>query len=292
MTTTQAFIDFKNQLENIYDERESGTITEWAFENVTGQKKWQIRSQPQELTIEEETRIIDYLQQLLQHKPVQYVLGEAWFFKRKFYVDENVLIPRPETEELVEWIVRDVRSMLFVRSTPFGDVQFSVLDIGTGSGCIPISLKKELPTTTITAIDVSEKALGVAKKNAAILDAGIDFFQIDFLNEKEWDSLQTYDIIVSNPPYIPMGEKGSLPKNVVHFEPGMALFVEDNNPYIFYEKIAKFAITHLRDTGKIYVEVHEEYAESIKNIFEKNTFISQIQKDIYGKERMVSAAFI
>jgi release factor glutamine methyltransferase len=221
----------------------------------------------------------EYLKELLKHKPVQYVLNEAWFYKRKFFVDENVLIPRPETEELVEWIIADV-----------GDKEnFEFLDIGTGSGSIPVSLKKELRNANVTAIDVSEKALFVARKNAKELDAEIHFKLIDFLSASEWRALLKYDIIVSNPPYIPIAEKQILAKNVTDFEPGLALFVDDNNPYIFYEKIADFAKLHLKEKGKIYIEVHEEYAKNVKGIFEKAGFISKIKKDIYGKERMVCA---
>jgi release factor glutamine methyltransferase len=212
-------------------------------------------------------------------------MNEAWFYKMKFFVNENVLIPRPETEELVEWIIKDVRSTM-------RNVQCSILDIGTGSGCIPVSLKRELHNANVTAIDVSEKALQVAKKNAESLDAKIDFLLIDFLNENNWKALSQFDIIVSNPPYIPFHEKEKLAKNVTAFEPGVALFVEDKNPFIFYEKIGMLAKSHLKPTGKIYVEVNEDYAKNVKDIFENAGFISEIKKDIYGKERMVNAAFI
>ncbi len=146
----------------------------------------------------------------MQHKPVQYVLQEAWFYKMKFFVNENVLIPRPETEELVSWIVEDVRSAMFdVRSN-----RLQILDIGTGSGCIAVSLKKELPDVDVMAIDVSKQALSVAKKNADALQAQIDFLEINFLDEKLWPSLSKYDVIVSNPPYIPETEREKLAKNV------------------------------------------------------------------------------
>lgn len=285
MTTTQAYNDFQNQLKKIYDERESENISDWIFENVTGQKRWERRNNPNELKEAYFHQLQNYLQQLLAHKPVQYILNEAWFYKMKFFVNENVLIPRPETEELVEWIIKDVRCTTY-------DVQCTILDIGTGSGCIPISLKRELHNTNVTAIDVSEKALQVAKKNAESLDAKIDFLQIDFLDESKWKALPQFDIIVSNPPYIPYQEKEKLSKNVTAFEPGIALFVENKNPFIFYEKISAFAKSHLKQNGKIYLEVHEEYAKNVKDIFKNAGFISEIKKDIYGKERMVRAAFI
>jgi release factor glutamine methyltransferase len=190
------------------------------------------------------------------------------------------LIPRPETEELVEWIIIDSNDK--IKPT-------NIIDIGTGSGCISISLKKELKDANITAIDASEKALQVAKKNSLELNTEIDFLQLDFLNEEEWLLFKKYDIIVSNPPYIPIKEKEILAKNVTMFEPSMALFVENNEPYIFYKKIAEFAKIRLNAKGKIYVEVHESFAQDVKNIFESAGFTCQIKKDIYGKERMVKA---
>jgi release factor glutamine methyltransferase len=227
-------------------------------------------------------KLKNYLHELLEHKPVQYVLNEAWFYKMKFFVDENVLIPRPETEELVEWVISDFKKEKDSKPK-------NIIDIGTGSGCIPIALKKELPDSKITAIDVSEKALSVANKNAAELHSAIEFFKIDFLKENEWQTLSQYDTIVSNPPYIPIDEKKILAKNVTEFEPQIALFVENNDPFIFYKKIVEFSKTHLNPGGKIYVEIHEEYARQVKKIFENTGLLSEIKKDIYGKERMVKA---
>ncbi|MDQ2719818.1 MAG: peptide chain release factor N(5)-glutamine methyltransferase [Bacteroidota bacterium] len=282
MTAAMAFIDFKNKLKTIYGDQEAHNITEWVFENTTGLKKWEIRNSRHDLEeiVFDQTKI--YLYELLQHKPVQYILHEAWFYKMKFYVDENVLIPRPETEELVEWVIDDIGYMML-------DVRCKIIDIGAGCGCISISLKKNLPASNITAIDISEKVEKVIKINAQELNTEIDFLQVDFLNENTWNKLQQYDIIVSNPPYIPLEEKEILAKNVSDFEPQIALFVPDNDPFIFYNKISKFALSHLNENGKIYVEVHEKYANDVKNIFEASGFISMIKKDIYGKERMIRA---
>ena len=285
MTTASIYNHFKNQLKAVYDDREAENISDWIFENVTGLKRWERRgNRNKELNETDSEKLKKYLDELLKHKPVQYVLNEAWFYKRKFYVNENVLIPRPETEELVEWIVKDEKNNAGGNSK-----QTNIIDIGTGSGCIPVSLKKELPEANVTAIDVSEKALVVSKKNARELNASIDFFQIDFLKEDEWKALPQIDIIVSNPPYIPINEKEILAKNVIDFEPEIALFVENNDPFIFYKAIAKFAKCHLKEKGRIYVEVHEEYAKQVKIIFENAGLISEIKKDIYGKERMVKA---
>ena len=283
MTTGKVHNDFVNSLKSIYDEREANNIADWVFENVTGSNKLERRfNKHVELKENEFLELQNYLQHLLAHKPVQYVLKEAWFFKKKFYVDENVLIPRPETEELVEWIVSDLK-------TQVGSEPTNIIDIGTGSGCIAISLKREVQNASITAIDLSKKALEVAEKNSSALNAVVHFLNLDFLNEEEWKTLKKFDIIVSNPPYIPLKEKESLAKNVTAHEPSLALFVENNDPYIFYKKISDFAKRHLNERGKIYVEVHENYAEDVRNIFEKAGFTSQIKKDVYGKERMVKA---
>jgi release factor glutamine methyltransferase len=285
MTTAEIYNDFKNKLKTIYDDREADNVSDWVFENVTGLKKWERReNQNKEINETEFEKLKNYLEELLEHRPVQYILNEAWFYKMKFYVNEHVLIPRPETEELVEWVINDAK---FERAN--NSKQTNIIDIGTGSGCIPVSLKKELPESNVTAIDLSEKALLVAKKNAVQLDAAVDFFLIDFLKKEEWETLSEYDIIVSNPPYIPINEKEILAKNVTDFEPEIALFVDDNDPFIFYKNISKFAKSHLKENGKIYVEVHEEYASEVKNLFENAGFISEIKKDIYGKERMVKA---
>jgi release factor glutamine methyltransferase len=281
MTTTQFEATFKNKLKSIYDDREANNITDWIFEHLTGLKKWQRRNNESILSDTQKNQLEKYLEDLLQSKPVQYVLNEAWFYKRKYYVNEDVLIPRPETEELVEWIIQD--------STATKKGKLQIIDIGTGSGCIPVTLKLELPNAEIDAIDISEKALLVAKKNANELNAGVNFFQINFLQKAEWLLLSKYDIIVSNPPYIPISEKKMISKNVADFEPKLALFVKNNEPFIFYRQIADFAQLHLNTYGKIYVEVHEANADEVKKIFATAGFTAIIKKDIYGKERMVRA---
>ncbi|MDQ6902751.1 MAG: peptide chain release factor N(5)-glutamine methyltransferase [Bacteroidota bacterium] len=282
MTTEQLYIDFLNQLYTIYEKREASNIAEWVFENVTGLKRWE-RSLRKNLALPTDSVLIinNYLEKLLKHQPVQYVLNEAWFYKLKFFVNGYVLIPRPETEELVSWIVKDTRNSE-------GEHK-KILDVGTGSGCIAISVKKELPLTSVTAIDISKGALLVALKNAKELQVTIDFVQTDFLNEGGWNSIGNFDIIVSNPPYIPGKEKKTIERNVLEFEPEIALFVPENDPFIFYNKIAKFAQSHLNLNGKIFVEIHESYANDVKQIFEKFLFKTEIKKDIYEKDRMIMA---
>lgn len=282
MTTEESYTGFLRELEHLYEEQEAANIADWVFEHVMHLKRWARRGNTNEATVEQMLQLKKYLDELLNHKPVQYVLNEAWFYKMKFFVDENVLIPRPETEELVSWIIDEVRASRYY-------TKFKILDVGTGSGCIAISLKRELRNVYITAIDLGETALSTAKKNAEVLQTEIDFFALDFLNENLWDSFKKYDVIVSNPPYIPEREKNNIAKNVAAFEPAIALFVPNNEPFIFYRKIAKFGNVHLKKNGKIFVEMHENYAAQTQKIFNEYEYNTEIKKDMYGKERMLKA---
>ena len=297
MTIDDEYKKFVAQLKTIYDERESGNIADWVFESVANIKRLdRIIDKQKQFSDSIIQHLNTALQQLLAHKPVQYVLGEVWFYKMKLLVNEQVLIPRPETEELVEWVIEDVRRTMYdVRSKKNINIQhrtFNIvrlLDVGTGSGCIAIALKKELPDSEIFAIDVSEDALKVAKQNAQDQNTAINFLQLDFLNEEDWSSLPSFDVLISNPPYIPENEKSKLAKNVVNHEPHLALFVADNDPFIFYKKIASFAGKHLNEDGKSFVEVHEDHAKEVQQIFTEKNFTTEIKKDICGRERMVKA---
>lgn len=293
MTNKEIYRSYLQQLQQLYSPNEAATITDWVFEKIAGLQRADIIKNPSDL-INPETlvQLNDGLIALLQHKPVQYILGEAWFYKMKLKVNDQVLIPRPETEELVqlvtdEWQKRNEKKEIL----PAGEVienvpRLSVIDIGTGSGCIAIAVKKNLPESTILAIDVSAGALSIAKENAALQQATIEFKQINFLDESSWKALPVFDIIISNPPYIPINEKEQLDKNVTAFEPLTALFVPDDNPFIFYEKIAAFGEKHLSKNGKIYVEIHEDFAKETSQFFEENYSV-EIKKDIFGKERML-----
>ena len=284
MTIKELYRNFLLRLQGIYELSEAITITDWAFEKIASLKRSDILKKPTQQLNPSTTRSLnDALDQLLEHKPIQYVLGEAWFYNMKLNVNEQVLIPRPETEELVEWIILNRKSQL---TDP------SILDIGTGSGCIAIALKKNLVASKITAIDQSEKALEVAKGNALLHNTTINFLQLDFLDESQWDQLALFDVIISNPPYIPMKGKTAMAKNVVNFEPHTALFVPDENPFIFYEKIAAFGKIHLQLNGRIFVEINEHFAKEVFTIFKKYFTEVQIKKDLSGKERMVMAAVI
>ena len=279
MMIKDLYRNFLVQLQKIYSLSEATVITDWVFEKMASLKRSDILKNPEKkITPAADKLIQKTLLELLLHKPVQYVLGEAWFYRMKLKVNEHVLIPRPETEELVEQLIKDRKSKL---TDP------CILDIGTGSGCIPIAIKKNLPASKVTGIDVSKNALALAKENAALHNAHITFTELDFLDESTWPSLPPFDIIISNPPYIPLKEKEKLGKNVTDFEPHLALFVPNSSPLIFYEKIAAFGRDYLLPNGKIYLETHEDYAKETAALFIKNYQTVMIKKDMYGKERMI-----
>jgi release factor glutamine methyltransferase len=279
MTIKELYRNFLLQLQKVYSLGEATAITNWVFEKRISLKRADILKNPTKLITPVADQLIqDALQQLLQQKPVQYVLGEAWFYNMKLKVNEHVLIPRPETEELVEQLIKDRKSKL---TDP------AILDIGTGSGCIPIVIKKNLPAAVVTSIDMSEKAISLASENANMYNTLISFKKIDFLDERQWASFPMYDIIISNPPYIPFKEKEKLNKNVSVYEPPLALFVPDKTPLIFYEKIAAFGLNNLKPSGKIYLETHEDHAEKVASLFRKDYETVVIKKDMNGKERMV-----
>ncbi|MBL0181627.1 MAG: peptide chain release factor N(5)-glutamine methyltransferase [Chitinophagaceae bacterium] len=279
MMLKELYRNFLLQLQQVYSLSEATNITDWVFEKKASLKRSDILKNPGKvITAAADKLIQEAMQELLTHKPVQYVLGEAWFYHMKLKVNEHVLIPRPETEELVEQLIKDRKSKL---TDP------AILDIGTGSGCVPIAIKKHLPAAIITSIDVSEKAIELAKENAALHNAHINFIQLDFLDESKRNGLPMFDIIISNPPYIPFNEKEKLDRNVTAFEPHLALFVPDDSPLIFYQEIALFGKNNLLPNGKIYLETHEKLAKEVAALFMKDYQTVMIKKDIYGNERMV-----
>ena len=282
MTILQAAKNSSVQLMQLYDDREAIKIADMIMEKITGLSRTE-RLINKELLLSEtqQHQLQDFTKQLLQHKPIQYVLQEAWFAGMKFYVDEHVLIPRPETEELVEAVIAEIPN-----------INFSILDIGTGSGCIGISLKKKLPTSNVYALDISNKVLNIAKKNAIINNVEIKFFQANILNFKSGISLPVFDIIVSNPPYIKQNEASEMHPNVLLFEPLLALFVPDNDPLFFYKAIADFSLQNLKPgSGKLYVEINAMMSKEVKALFEEKGFIKvKIKKDMQGKERIVFAS--
>lgn len=223
-----------------------------------------------------------FLVELQQEKPIQYITGETWFYGLRFEVNENTLIPRPETEELVEWIIESQKSK--VQSQ-----KLEILDIGTGSGCISISLKANLPQANVSAIDVSEQALEVAKINAVSNNVEVNFIQANILEVEDLN--QHFDVIVSNPPYVRNLEKQEIKKNVLDYEPHLALFVEDTDALLFYRKIAQLALKNLSPNGLLFFEINQylgnETVDLLENLGFKNI---ELKKDIYGNDRMIKCS--
>ncbi len=213
------------------------------------------------------------IEKLLQNEPIQYVLGKAYFWDYDFIVNENVLIPRPETEELVDWIKNDNPNF-----------HGKLIDIGTGSGCIAISLKKIFPKCEVFALDVSEKALEVAQLNSQYLNANINFINHSILDWQNFN-FEKMDLIISNPPYVPNNQ--ILPSNVLK-EPHIALFSPSQNPILFYQVICEFCKKHLNSTGQLYFEIHEDYVTEIEQLMNNYFEKVEIRKDINGKYRMAN----
>lgn len=279
MTLQQASKYIKTALQKKYEHREAQNICNILLEEVTTLSNTQrLINKELQLSIAELAIIENSIEMLLQHKPIQQIIGYTWFANNKFLVNENVLIPRPETEELVDHIVAENKNKTI-----------SILDVGTGSGCIAISLKSKLPNASVTAIDISKKALDIANENAANIGADITFIQLNFLDETTWQALPQFDIIVSNPPYIKENEKSAMNNNVLLYEPHLALFVPDNDALIFYEKIALFAQTHLKKDGIIWVEINESLGAETAETFINKGFKATIIKDMQEKDRMVRA---
>jgi release factor glutamine methyltransferase len=272
------------QLYEIYDSREAVNITDLVMEQITGWKKIDRILNKNVPLLPNKIEILEkYTEELLAYKPIQYVLGEAWFYGMHFYVNEHVLIPRPETEELVQWAIGTIDN-----SKRAMQKNITVLDVGTGSGCISISLKKNLPFAEVYACDISQHALNVAEKNAIMHDTVIQLLQIDFLDKRQWNTLPQVDIIISNPPYVPLNEKETLAANVVLYEPHVALFVENNDPLIFYKAIADFAKEKMKPGGKVYTEIHERLASDVQQVFvEKDLSSLEVKTDMQGKTRMI-----
>ncbi len=296
MTLQEAQQDLIRQLATAYDTREAAQIGDWVMEHLSGMKKIdRLVHKERQLTDTQSSQLSTYTAQLLVHTPVQHVLREAWFAGLPFYVDENVLIPRPETEELVEWVVGENR----IQNSEYriqhlgvadGDSSLRILDIGTGSGCIPIALKKKLPQATVYGCDVSEGALEVAQRNAQAFNTAVEFLLVDFLQVDGRGSLPAVNIIVSNPPYIPVKDKDTMHANVLEHEPHLALFVENDDPLLFYRNIAAFAGTHLLPGGRVYVEIHEDLGAATVQLFREHGFDDvTLKQDMQGKDRMVRA---
>ena len=280
MSLQEIKIFLKQKLASKIDAVELSSLIGMLIEAVTGWNRMQqIVNVNTAFTKEQQVQIEDYAEQLLAGKPIQYILGKAWFMGNELMVNEHVLIPRPETEELVEWII----SYASIMNKPL-----SIIDIGTGSGCIPIALKLALPLCNLTGLDISKEALAVAEINANNVKASIEWIEQDILNTAALDN--TYDIIVSNPPYIPIREKANMQEQVVGFEPSIALFVPNEDPLIYYKAIAKMAKQNLSTNGQLFFEIHYDQGKAILALLDELNFHAELRQDSFGKNRMIRAS--
>lgn len=262
----------------LYGEEEAGQLYQMVIEQLTGWKRAQLlMNDTQEVSEVEEKAIELVLSDLKKGRPLQHIFAEAWFYGLKFKVNGSVLIPRPETEELVDWILKDL--------TAAGLSSVRLLDIGTGSGCIAITLKKFADAVTIDALDVSLEALAVAKDNAVSNQTAVNFIHADI---RDYKSTGQYEVIVSNPPYIKEDEREEMHQNVLSYEPHLALFVSNENPLVFYKSIADFALDHLIPAGSLYFEINEYLGkETIDMLKDKGFSNITLRKDMQGKDRMI-----
>lgn len=266
---------FHQELNNIYSSPEIDTLMHYYFED-----KFEIKLKKFEIDDEilvNENELTEDLIKLKNQQPYQQVVGFAYFFDLKFKVNQHTLIPRPETEELVDWILADTNKSDHIK----------ILDIGTGSGCIPISLKKHLPNAEIFALDFSTQAIEIAKENARIHDVDVKFMVQDILHD--FETSQKFDLIVSNPPYIRNVEKKAMQKNVLNFEPHSALFVEDENPLVFYQRILELNDQLLTPNGKIYLEINQYLGSEMEALYQTKFENVILRKDISGNDRMLKA---
>jgi release factor glutamine methyltransferase len=275
----EIFRNLQQQITLKEDPEEIQSILYLVVESVLGLSRADIISEKSILLdVSKQNKLYEVTERINRQEPIQYILGEAYFYGRKFRVTSAVLIPRPETELLVEEALKEIN--------PF--TPGTILDIGTGSGCIAVTLAKELPEKKIIAIDISDDALKIAKENASHLNAFVEFQKGNILTESV--SFQKLEMIVSNPPYIASSEKEDMKKNVVDYEPHLALFVADDDPFVFYNAIALKGYPALLTGGKVLLEINERFGKKVSRIFIQAGFKNvQILKDLQGKDRIVSA---
>ena len=275
---------YHKELDALYSKEEVASSFKQIVEHFLGLDPIILALNPNLMvTKEEEQPLFESLASLKLEKPLQYILGEAHFYGSIFKVNSEVLIPRPETEELVAWMLEDIKASQSLRNK---EDKLRILDIGTGSGCIAISLAKELSNASIYALDISETALAIAKENAISNEVEIQFLKEDILS---LDALHTrFDIIVSNPPYVRELEKDEIKNNVKAYEPGVALFVPNKTPLLFYEKIVLFAKKNLEKKGTLYLEINEYLGKETQRLLEAQNFSEiELRKDVFKKDRML-----
>jgi len=272
--------NIKKQLANSYEPVELNSLLPLFIEHITGWNQvQQVIHQNEEMVPEWEKAFQEGILQLAQGKPIQYIIGKSWFLGNDYLVNESVLIPRPETEELVEWVSEYAQII---------NKPLQIADIGTGSGCIAIALSLLLPDATVTGIDISEDALKVAKKNAAALTANVEWVQQDILMSASLPA--NYDIIVSNPPYIPLREKATMQDQVTLHEPDIALFVTNEDPLIFYKMIARLGKQALNKNGQLFFEIHYDQGPALLKLLDEMNYHAELRQDMFGKDRMIRAS--
>jgi len=284
MTFEAAEQSLTTALNGLYDYREAATIAGIVMESITGRSKmdrWLQKNEP--LSIEDVKQLEQYTNELLSGKPVQYVLGQAWFAGMCLAVNEHTLIPRPETEELVNLCAS------WAKANRFNDAPLKILEVGTGSGCIAIALQKKLPGAHITAVDISNEAIKVASANALANNTAISCITLDFLDETNWPEFGIYDIVISNPPYIAEIEKENMAKHILDFEPHTALFVANNHSLIFYSAIASFGNKYLNKGGALFVEINQAMGLQTQDVFVQNNYKTVLKKDLFDNDRMIVA---
>ncbi len=280
MTIKDIHQQILSSLNNFYPEMEVKNFSYLILNSIFNYSRYQIHENFEKPVNESQyAKIKNIVEELKIYKPIQYIFKKTEFYNCMLSVTEDVLIPRPETEELVDWIIQD--------QPKEGSY---ILDIGTGSGCIAISLAKNLPHSRVSAMDISQKAIKIASSNAVENSTEINLFHGDIFNLSKEIKTNHFDIIVSNPPYVRESEKALMKPNVLDWEPEISLFVPDENPLIFYKEIIRMASKSLISNGQIFLEINEVFPEEIKNILTKYKFTSiEIRKDISGKSRMVKA---
>ncbi len=274
---------FHKELDAIYGEDEVQSFFFMLTENYFNVSRLDLAMQPNlALTTSEHPKIMEALSLLKTEFPIQYILKETEFYGFPFKVSKSTLIPRPETEELVTWVSETIKGL------EVSNNKLNLLDIGTGSGCIAISLAKILPGLKVVALDVSKEALVVAKENAVINKVDVQFVQANILETHSGLFPETLDVIVSNPPYVRELEKKEMKPNVLNNEPHLALFVDDDNALQFYKAIIEFAKLHLKDNGFLFFEINEYLGQEMKALLQENNFTDiELRKDIFGRDRMI-----
>jgi release factor glutamine methyltransferase len=287
MTLTTFKLFFTEALSEVYPKTEIDSFFFILMEEKLNLKRIDTVLKPNFLIPERKlTDLKNILVKLQKEEPIQYILGNTEFYGLPFFVDNNTLIPRSETEELVAWVLEEAANFQSNKQ-----IKLSILDIGTGTGCIPISIAKNLPKAKISAIDISSEALIVAKQNALLNKVEVDFIELDILKTKKIP--QEFDIIVSNPPYVRELEKAEIKNNVLKNEPHLALFVTNEDPLIFYDKIANFAKLQLSKNGLLFFEINQYLGKETSALLHKKGFKNiELRKDLFGNDRMIKCDLI